>query len=233
MSLTRVFPDGAVLEADEAFESWDPGARAPADRPTVALNMVVSVDGRAALDGTSAGLSVPADREIFHALRGRVDAVLAGTGTLRAEGYGRLVKDAGRRAAREARGLAADPLAVVLSRSGDVPDVPLLADSQQPSVVLTGEDAAPGAALARLRAQHGVRSLLCEGGPTLNRALLDAGAVDELFVTLSPLLAGGEPPLPLLAGAGMDPPARLELAWALEAQSALFLRYRVVRWSCA
>ncbi|MCP9489865.1 MAG: dihydrofolate reductase family protein [Solirubrobacteraceae bacterium MAG38_C4-C5] len=233
MALTRVFPDGAVLTAQEAFDGWDPGAGAPAERPAVALNMVASVDGRTALDGASAGLSVPADREVFHALRGRVDAVLAGTGTLRAERYGRLVKDAGRRAAREARGLAADPLAVVLSRSGDVPDVPLLADPAQPSVVLTGEDAAPDAALARLRAQHGVRSLLCEGGPTLNRGLLDAGVVDELFVTLSPLLAGGEPPSPLLAGARIDPPTRLELTWALEAQSAFFLRYRVVRGSAA
>lgn len=231
MALTRVFPDAAVLGAEDALDGWDPGARAPADRPAVALNMVVSVDGRAALDGVSAGLSVPADREVFHALRGRVDAVLAGTATLRAEGYGRLVKDAARRAAREGRGLAGDPLAVVLSRSGDLPDVPLLADPQQPSVVLTGEDAAPAAALTRLRIEHGVRSLLCEGGPTLNRALLDTGAVDELFVTLSPLLAGGAPPFPLLAGAAIDPPARLELAWALEAQSALFLRYRVVRGS--
>jgi len=233
VALTRVFPEGALLAADEAFDGWDPGAGAPADRPAVALNMVVSVDGQAALDGVSAGLSVPADREVFHALRGRVDAVLAGTGTLRAEGYGRLVKDAGRRAAREGRGLAADPLAVVLSRSGDVPDVPLLADPQQPSVALTGEDAAPATAFARLRAQHGVRSLLCEGGPTLNRGLLDAGVVDELFVTLSPLLAGGMPAFTLLAGARMDPPPRLELAWALEAQSALFLRYRVVRGSPA
>ena len=228
MELTRVFPDAAVLAGEEALDGWDLGARAPDDRPAVALNMVVSVDGRAALHGASAGLSHPADRELFHALRGRVDAVLAGTRTLRIEGYGRLVKDARRRAAREARGLAGDPLAVVLSRSGDVPDVPLLADPQQPSVVLTGADAAPAEAFSRLRLEHGVRSLLCEGGPTLNRGLLDAGVVDELFVTLSPLLAGGEPPFALLAGAVLDPPARLELAWALEAQSALFLRYRVV-----
>jgi riboflavin biosynthesis pyrimidine reductase len=156
VELTRVFPDAAVLAVEEALDGWDPGARTPDERPTVALNMVVSVDGRAALKGASAGLSVPADREVFHALRGRVDGVLAGTGTLRAEGYGRLVKDAARRAAREARGLAGDPLAVVLSRSGDVPDVPLLADRHQPSVILMGEDATPAAALA----QQGAHAVL-------------------------------------------------------------------------
>lgn len=233
MALIRVFPDRAVVDVDGLLDGFEPGATAPAGRPAVALNFVVSVDGRAAVEGTSAGLSPPADRQLFHGLRGRFDAVLAGTGTLRKEGYGRLVTDGERRAARAARGLAADPLAVVLSRSGDVPDVPMLRDPEQPNVVLTGEDAQPGTALRRLRAEHGVRSLLCEGGPTLAHGLLAAGVVDELFVCLSPMLVGGDPPLPLLRGADLDPPARLELVWAAEADAAFFLRYRVVRGSAA
>lgn len=233
MSLTRVHPDRAVVDVDGLLEGFEPGTTAPAGRPAVALNFVVSVDGRATVQGASAGLSPSADRQVFHGLRGRFDAILAGTGTLGKEGYGRLVKDGARRAARTARGLAGDPLAVVLSRSGAVPDVPMLRDPQQPSVVLTGEDAQPHTALARLRADHGVRSLLCEGGPTLARGLLAAGVVDEMFVCLSPMLVGGDPPLPLLRGANLDPPARLELVWAAEADAALFLRYRVVRGSPA
>lgn len=228
MKLTRVHPDRAVVDADEAVADLGDPDDAPADRPTVLVNMVVSVDGRARLGGVSAGLSPPADRQLFHALRGRADAVLAGTGTLRAEGYGRLVRDPARRGAREARDLVADPLAVVLSRSGAVPDVPMLRDPDQPRVVLIGEDAQPVPALRRLRAEHGVRTLLCEGGPTLNRGLLEAGVVDELLVVLSPMLTGGEA-FPLLAGDTLVEPQRLELAWVLEADSALFLRYRIVR----
>ena len=76
-----------------------------------------------------------------------------------------------------------------------------------------------------LRAEHGVRSLLCEGGPGLHAELLEAGLVDELFVTLGPLLAGGEGPS---LAAGLDASSiRLELAWLLRAGSELFARYRV------
>jgi len=227
--LRRLFPDHAVVAGERALDGLAPGAQAPPERPAVLANMVTSVDGRAAVGGRSRALTVRADRVVFHGLRAQVDAVLAGTATLRAENYGRLVGDADRRAQRKARGLAGDPLAVVLSRSGELPDVPLLADPEQPVVVLTGDDAEPVAALRRLRTEHGVRALLCEGGPTLLRGLLDAGVLDELFVTVSPLLAGGRPPFPLLAGAELDPAPALELVWVLEAEGALFLRYRIVR----
>lgn len=229
MRLRRLFPDHAIVAGERALDGLAPGALAPPERPVVLANMVVSVDGRAAVGGGSRALTVRADRVVFHGLRAQVDAVLAGTVTLRAEHYGRLVRDPERRAQREARGLAADPLAVVLSRSGKIPDVPLLSDPEQPVVVLTGDEAEPVAALRRLRAEHGVRALLCEGGPTLLRGLLDAGVVDELFVTVSPLLAGGQPPFALLAGAELDPAPALELVWVLEADGALFLRYRIVR----
>ncbi len=226
MDLRRLHPDGRVVPAAEALDDLDLAADAPADRPRVVLNMVASVDGRDSVDGRSAPLSTPADRELFHGLRGSVDAVLAGTATLRAERYGRLVRDPARREARTRRGLAPDPLAVVLSRSGDVPeDLPLLADREQPAVVLRGADAEPGTALAALRTEHGVRSLLCEGGAHLNAGLLDAGVVDELFLTLSPLLARGDGGQIVAAGTGG--PRALRLVWALEHDDALFLRFRV------
>jgi len=228
--LRRLLPDPADgLDADALLAGAALGALAPAGRPYVVANMVASADGRTAVDGRSGPLGGDADRAMFFALRGAVDAVLAGSGTLRAERYGRLVRRPERRALRAARGLAPDPLALVLSRSGDVPDAPMLADPDQPRAIYTGADAAAALrALGRVRAEHGVRSVLCEGGPQLNAALLAAGALDELFLTVAPLLAGGPDPLTAVGG-GWTGPAGLELVWALEAGGELLLRYRVTR----
>jgi len=72
-----------------------------------------------------------------------------------------------------------------------------------------------------------VRTVLCEGGPRLNGALLDAGVVDELFLTVSPLLAGGDEPRTIVEGHGAGAVA-LELVSVLESGGSLFLRYRLV-----
>ena len=98
-------------------------ASVPAGRPYVVANFIASVDGAVTVDGASGGLNrfAPGDGTVFHALREQADAVLAGTSTIAEEGYGRLVPDETARARRAAGGLAPDPLAVVLSRSGDVP----------------------------------------------------------------------------------------------------------------
>jgi riboflavin biosynthesis pyrimidine reductase len=204
-------PHAPMNPAADAVRALDLAALASAQRPYVVLNMVASVDGRASIDGRSAPLSPPADREVFHALRGAVDAVLDGTETLRRERPPRF----------RPRPDGTRPLAVVLTRSGDVPDVPQLADG---AVVLRE---APRPALARLRAEHGVRALLCEGGPALNRALLDAELVDELFLTVSPLLAADESAPTVVAGGPLR--VDLELLWAHAVDGALFLRYRVSR----
>ena len=82
----------------------DPAARAPADRPFVLLNMVASADGRAALEGRTRALGSDADTLLLTELRALADAVLIGVGTLRAEGYARLVAEPGRVARRVAAG---------------------------------------------------------------------------------------------------------------------------------
>ncbi len=228
--LRRLLPDPAEdVTADALLAAVDLGALAPPGRPYVVANMVASADGRAAVDGRSGPLGGDADKAMFFALRGSVDAVLAGAGTLRAEAYNRLVRRPERRAARVARGLAADPLALVLSRSGDVPAAPMLADPEQPRAVYTGAEAEPARALRRVRAEHGVRSVLCEGGPTLNGALLAEGVVDELFLAISPQIANGPAPLTIVEAAGPGAPVPLELVWLLEGEGMLFCRYAVAR----
>ncbi len=219
--------------------------RAREDRPFVFVNLVATADGRAAVDGRTQALGSDADLEQLLELRAIADAVLIGTGTLRAEGYARLVGSPERRARRKAAGLADDPLAVLLTRRFDIPwEAGLCQAPQQPVLVYAGPDAGeppptpspvevvrleeptPAAALADLRAR-GVRALLCEGGPTLTRSLVADGLADELFLTIAPLLTGDPSEPTILTGATLPEPAELELVWALRAGSELFLRYRL------
>jgi riboflavin biosynthesis pyrimidine reductase len=209
-----LYPAGEPASAEELLAARPPRG--------VALNMVASLDGRIAVDGGSSALGGEGDHAMFHALRRSVDAVLAGTGTLRAERYGPL---------------AGGAVMLVISRSGDVPwDAPLFDDpGQQVGIagpvdvparvrasVRTVEPTEPAAALAALRAALGVDTILCEGGPMLNRALLDAGALDELFLTVDPSLRGGDAPS-LITGGPTN--ARASLVWALRHGDELLLRY--------
>jgi riboflavin biosynthesis pyrimidine reductase len=242
-SFARLAPDGERA-AHEWLAEIDPRGRAPADRPFLFLNMVASADGRAALGGRTAPLGSAADTLLLTELRALADAVLLGTGTIRAEGYDRLVRHPERVARRVAAGLPETPLAVLITRSLDVPwDAGLFAAPDQPVLVYAPEGAAapavaapvelvplpdvsPPAMLADLR-RRGIRALLCEGGPTLNRALLACDAVDELFLTLAPLLAGNAVAPRILEGGGLAAPIRLELAWTLSHDDELYLRYLI------
>jgi riboflavin-specific deaminase-like protein len=219
---------------------------APHDRPYLVLNMVSTLDGRAALEGRTRGLSTDLDRRLFHHLRTEVDAVMVGAGTLRAERYGRMIKSAEWRERRSAEGLDPDPLAVVVSASlGLPPDLPLFEEPEQRVVIATGSDAElPDTAakveyirsgddlpllMSRLREEHGVRAVLCEGGPTLNSNLLAAGLVDELFLTLNPKLVGGSNAFTIVAGRALVAPAELEIVSVAEGDGDLFTRWRVKR----
>ena len=110
--------------------------------------MVTTADGRVTIGGRSGPIGNEADQDLFHALRTRVDAVMVGAGTLRAEKYGRLVRKPERREARERAGLAPDPLAVIVSGRLDLPpDLPLLHEPEQQVLVATFSDGElPGAA---------------------------------------------------------------------------------------
>lgn len=213
---------------DEAFAALRP-TTLPSDRPYVLANMVTALDGTIAIDGESGtiGTHAPGDRAVFRALRDHADAVLAGTGTIASEGYRRLIATPERRADRAARGLAPDALAVVLSRSGRIPEgVPMLEDPDQPVRTFTGADADPAHALRVLR-EEGVEVLLCEGGPSLLGDLVRRGLVDELCLTIAPVLGGGAPEHTLLGGAA-DHPRTVELRWLLEEGGGLHARYAML-----
>ncbi len=238
-------PEPATVTAAEVLDRLELTGAAPAHRPYTVVNFVASADGRAAFRGRSAPLSDPGDRSMFHGLRERVDAVLAGTGTLRTERYGRLVRDPDRRARRAAHGLAPDPVACVITRSGEVPtEIPLFADAGSRVLLFSSQPVALDGVAARvetivldpavvtmttmmrlLRRDYDVRALLCEGGPTVFGALLREELVDELFLTVAPRLNGGGSDPPSTVGPDLPAPIALDLAWALEREGTLFLRY--------
>jgi riboflavin-specific deaminase-like protein len=235
------FVDGLGLDAKQAPD----GAT-----PFLLLNMASTADGRASLSGRSGAIGNRADHALFHALREAVDAILVGAGTVRAERYGRLVRDPQRRRRRAQRGLAEEPLACIVSASLDLPaDLPLLSEPAARVVILTPSEATVGDVAARveyvragsgsvcdleeslrqLRERFAVRTVLCEGGPHLNHDLLRAGLVDELYLSFAPLLAGGDDPerrtLRIVSGDELPRPSAMELESVLESESQLFLRY--------
>jgi riboflavin-specific deaminase-like protein len=239
-----LFPERRRTSPEELASGLRLGDHAPPDRPYLVLNMVSSLDGRAAIDWRTKGLSTELDRRLFHHLRTQADAVMVGAGTVRTERYGRMAKSEELRDKREREGLARDPQAVVVSGRLDLPaDLPLLNEPEQRVLIATASDAVlPGVGdqveyarvgddlpllMARLREQYGIRSVLCEGGPTLNSFLLAAGLVDELFLTLNPKLVGGAAALTIVAGRELVEPGELSLMSVAEGAGDLFTRWRV------
>ncbi|HXF00809.1 MAG TPA: dihydrofolate reductase family protein [Solirubrobacterales bacterium] len=244
--MRRLLPDPGPTSVEQQLDGLELASRAHDDRPYVITNFAVTLDGRATIQGRSGAIGSDTDTQMLVGLRTKVDAVLIGAGTLRAERYGRVVPDPDQRARREGDGLSQDPLAVVVSGRLDVPwDAGLFTDgagevliftaseteapkTRTPVTVVRHEDRVElAAALNHLRTERGVRTLLCEGGPILHAQLIEAGLVDELFVTHAPKLAGGEGPGLVTGLPALERP--LELAWLLEHDGELFGRYRTVR----
>jgi riboflavin biosynthesis pyrimidine reductase len=245
----RLHPDPATVDGAELLGDLRLQERAHAERPWVVTNFATTADGRATIDGRSGAIGDDGDMEVFRRLRTQVDALLIGTRTLGIERYGRTVRRPQLRAARIALGLAPEPLVATLTRSGELPlEIPLFQEPEA-DVVVFGPTATPQpdcpacvtvvrldpaeltltSALRHLRAERGVRALLCEGGPTLMGALLHERLVDELFLTLAPQLAGGGSGPTIASGPALADPAALELVWALERAGSLYLRYGVGR----
>jgi riboflavin-specific deaminase-like protein len=242
-TVRRLLPDEGETTVAEQLHGLDLKPLAHADRPYLILNFATTLDGRAAISGKSGAIGSDTDTEMLQRLRTRVDAVMIGAGTMRAERYGRIVSDPQLRAYRERTGLAHDPLAVIVSNRLELPwDAGLFTDGGGRVVVFTASEEEPpetatpvtivrhpdGVELARalewLLSERGIRSVLCEGGPTLHGRLREGGLADELFLTIAPKIAGGEGPR-ILEGALPDIDL-VELAWLLESEGELFARYR-------
>jgi riboflavin biosynthesis pyrimidine reductase len=198
------------------------------DRPWVRANFVMAADGSfAGPAGLSAGISSPADKRVFGVLRRLAEVVVVGAGTARAEGYGP----------------AALPIVVVTNRLLLELDSPLFTQARHRTTVVTsqaaGEERLSAArevadvivagerlveveALFAALAERGFRRILTEGGPTFLGAVVEAGLLDELCLTLSPLLVGGR--AGLLGGTPLPQPLPLTLAHLLEEDGALFAR---------
>jgi riboflavin biosynthesis pyrimidine reductase len=200
-------------------------------RPAVRLNMISSVDGATTINGVSGGLGGAGDKRVFAVLRSLADVVLVAAGTVRAEHYGP----------------SATPIAVV-TRSAHLDwQSPFFTEAKARPIVLTADEALPenlaharevadvvvigtGAvemshALDEL-AKRGYRHVLAEGGPSLNGQLAHEGLLDELCLTFSPKLAGGDATKRILDGLALAEPLDLSLGSVLEEDGFLFLRYR-------
>jgi riboflavin-specific deaminase-like protein len=243
--MERLFPDPGPTTPADQVAALDLVSLAHQGRPYVISNFVVTLDGRVTLEGRSGAIGSDSDTAMLVALRTRVDAVMIGAGTMRAECYGRVVRDPAKRERRKRDGLPDDPLMVLISGRLDLPwDAPLFTEGEGEVLIFTASDDDPpstatpveverhadqvdlAAALDHLRRERGVRSLLCEGGPRLLAQLIEAQLIDELFITHAPKVAGGEGPR-LVAGLP-EGERTLELAWLLHEPETgeLFARYR-------
>jgi riboflavin biosynthesis pyrimidine reductase len=233
--IDRLWPDtGENLSDDDLV--------AGIDHECVRLNFVSSIDGAATRDGLSGGLGGAADERLFELLRRVADVVVVGAGTVRDEGYGPMRVSEASTAWRVAHSRGEHPVFAIVTASLDLdpasgiftkaPMRPILITTEATTgkarfddvaeVVVAGSSRVdPGLAVAALR-ERGLRRILCEGGPTLFGSLLAADVVDELCLTVSPSLEGGDAPR---IARGDTPPRDMALATVLRSGSTLLLRY--------
>ena len=221
-------PDGAERLLADLYAYPD------GERTFVRANMVTTVDGAAyGPDGRTGSVNTAADLRVFVLLRSLADVVLAGAGTVRTERYDLPRVRSSLAARRAAEGRRGPPALAMVTRSGRVPEDQGLFEGDRRALVITCEAAGAealtrtrslagsqhvlvagetdvdlSAALAWLR-QRGLARVLCEGGPQLLTALTDARLLDELCLTWSPLLVGGDAAR-VLGGVPLDVPLRLE-----------------------
>lgn len=230
-----------------AAEGISPGKvqALPDGRPRVMGVMVGSADGRAVVEGHAGGLSGAADRTHYRSLRTAADACLVGPSTLVVESYSTLL-DPHQRERREALGLSPEPLLATISRRLDsrlaeleifnIPGRAVRVYTESPGELppCSGEvevvrfgpgELTPGACIADLGAQ-GCAMVLCEGGPALLGALFAASLVDDLFLTISPQVVGGNG-INIVEAQTFEPPVGMELLAVGRGADHLFLHYAV------
>jgi riboflavin biosynthesis pyrimidine reductase len=222
----------------------------------VLVNMVMSVDGKAVVDGDERGLGSDTDRRLMRELRVNADIVMSGAGTMRATGISPRLGSPELEAVRVARGKPKTPIGAVLSASGDLPLGRLFFTGDFEAVVYLGADVAPDqraaivatgrrvvglpardeipAMLSHMRHELRAEVLLVEGGPGLNAQLFALGFVDEYFTTIGPVVVGGRETATPVEGPRSLPVSelpRLDLLAAVPNPETdeVYLRYRVRR----
>ncbi|MER5195377.1 pyrimidine reductase family protein [Streptomyces sp. NPDC002755] len=217
--------------------------------PWLRANMVSTLDGAAQHDGRSQPISTATDMRIFGTLRGLADVVVVGAETVRLEGYRPARARAGFAGRREAAGQGPAPAVAVVTASLDLDfSLPLFTSPLVPTLILTGAAAAPDRVAAaekagarvviagdgagvepdravRALAELGHTRLLTEGGPRLLGQFVAAGVLDELCLTVSPMLAVGDAQR-IAGGPSVAVPRRFALVSLLEEEGFLFGRYQ-------
>ncbi|MFE7425708.1 MULTISPECIES: pyrimidine reductase family protein [unclassified Streptomyces] len=252
--MRRLFPVTDLTATDDEGE-WslddlaDAYAYPDTDGPWLRANMVSTLDGAAQHDGRSQPISCESDMRIFGTLRALADVVVAGAETVRQEGYRPARAREAFAARRAAAGQGPAPAIAVVSGGLDLDfSLPLFVSPLVPTLVLTGAGAPPGrmaaardagaevviagegsrvdpARAVRELADRGLRRLLTEGGPRLLGQFVAAGVLDELCLTVSPMLTAGDAQR-IAGGPSMAVPERFALASVLEEDGFLFTRYR-------
>lgn len=242
VTITSVLPDlGGDLDDLAIGDHYSAGIR----DNWLRVNFISSVDGAATVDGKSGGLGGDADHRVFDILRTLCDVVLVASGTVKAEKYGAMVVGPESVEARLANGLKRQPVFAIVSGSLDLdpasevftkaPVRPVIytiesapadrrdALSKVADVVACGPDTLDAASMVADLRERGLGRIHCEGGPSLFGTLLAADVVDELCLTVSPLLVGGDSGR--IVHGDLPSPRPMQLAGILRSKSVLLLRY--------
>ncbi|MBG0739468.1 pyrimidine reductase family protein [Paeniglutamicibacter antarcticus] len=251
--INRIFPEPSAAATDEQLLQWyaapDAGRTSPAEA-RVSFNFIASLDGAATVEGRSGGLGSAADQRIFKLLRRHADVVLLGAATVRAEGYEGDLLDSEAQRWRVRHGKAAHPTVAIVSGSlrldpesdfftrapvrplifttGTAPARQRKALERVADIVSAGTRELDIDAVVAELTSRGLNGIHSEGGPHLFGSFEDAGRVDELCLSLSPLLVGGEGPRisnALSQGNPATAPQGMRLAHVLHSGEMLFLRY--------
>ncbi|CAM2969228.1 riboflavin biosynthesis pyrimidine reductase [Williamsia muralis] len=209
----------------------------------VRVNMVNTLDNEAAFDGRVAAISDPTDHQLLLDLRAFADVLLVGAGTVRAESYGRVILTERQIRLRQANlGSTGPPPVAVVTTQGRLPRESRLFGVEPRPLIITTAVVAQGEpddahetivaghdqvdlpqAIDALR-ERGFRRILCEGGPSLLQALAEHDLIDEMCVTVSPMIAGGQGGSPR-SKTTLGGPRRMKLAHVLSHNDFLYLRY--------
>jgi riboflavin biosynthesis pyrimidine reductase len=240
VSLRQLFPVAADDPDLAALYAYPDG-------PWLRANMVSTADGAASVNGLTAGISSDTDRRVFALLRTLSDVIVVGAATVRKEHYKPARPRESWRELRAGRP-PTPPIAVVSARLDLAPSGPLIADAPahartivittarapadrraalagHADVIVAGDEIVDLKAAVSALADRGYCRLLAEGGPNLLAQLVEAGLVDELCLTIGPLIAGPGASRIVAGAPPAVPPLPLNLAHVLEDDGFLLCRY--------